>query len=72
MLLPSMIDNFVDERLLTMLDKRNEGIVATVYSRYTEQVKLDFDKHNKRQRSKVKGRRTKVESREVIELKIEN
>ncbi len=42
-----LIDNFVDERVLTMLDKRNKGVGATVYSRYTEQVKLDFDKHNK-------------------------
>ncbi len=42
-----LIDNFVDERVLTMLDKRNEGVEATVYTRYNEQVKLDFDKHNK-------------------------
>ncbi len=42
-----LIDNFVDERVLTMLDKRKVDVVATVYSRYTEQVKLDFDKHNK-------------------------
>ena len=42
-----LIDNFVDERVLTMLDKRAEGVEATVYTRYTEQVKLDFEKHNK-------------------------
>jgi len=42
-----LVDNFVDERVLTMLDKRNAGVVATVYTRYTEQVKLDFEKHNK-------------------------
>lgn len=42
-----LIDNFVDERVLTMLDKRNAGVVATVYTRYTEQVKLDFEKHNR-------------------------
>ena len=42
-----LIDNFVDERVLTMLDKRNSGVVATVHTRYTEQVKLDFEKHNK-------------------------
>ena len=42
-----LIDNFVDERVLTMLDKRADGVEATVYTRYTEQVKLDFEKHNK-------------------------
>lgn len=42
-----LIDNFVDERVLTMLDKRNTGVEATVHTRYTEQVKLDFEKHNK-------------------------
>ena len=41
-----LVDNFVDERVLTMLDKREAGVVATVHTRYTEQVKLDFDKHN--------------------------
>ena len=42
-----LIDNFVDERVLTMLDKRAAGVEATVYTRYTEQVKLDFEKHNR-------------------------
>ena len=42
-----LVDNYVDERVLTMLDKRNAGVVATVHTRYTEQVKLDFEKHNR-------------------------
>ena len=42
-----LIDNFVDERVLTMLDKRNAGVAATVYTRYTKQMTLDFEKHNK-------------------------
>lgn len=42
-----LIDNFVDERVLTMLDKRASGVEATVHTRYTEQVKLDFEKHNR-------------------------
>ena len=41
-----MVDNFVDERVLTMLDKRNKGVTAEVHTRYYEQTKLDFDKHN--------------------------
>ena len=42
-----LIDNFVDERVLTMLDKRKHDVDATVHTRYTDQVKLDFEKHNK-------------------------
>jgi hypothetical protein len=42
-----LIDNYVDERVLTMLDKRKAGVKAAVHTRYTEQVKLDFEKHNK-------------------------
>ena len=41
-----LIDNFVDERVLAMLDKRNKGVAAEVHTRYYEQTKLDFDKHN--------------------------
>lgn len=41
-----LIDNFVDERVLTLLTKRNMGVTATIHSRYTEQFKLDLDKHN--------------------------
>ena len=42
-----LIDNFVDERVLTMLDKRGTGVKAEVHTRYTEQTVLDFDKHNR-------------------------
>ena len=42
-----LIDNYVDERVLTLLDKRKTGVEAAVHTRYTEQVKLDFEKHNK-------------------------
>lgn len=41
-----LIDNFVDERVLTILDKRGERVEAAVYTRYHEQTKLDFEKHN--------------------------
>ena len=40
-----LVDNFVDERV-SMLDKRNKGVSAEVHTRYYEQTKLDFDKHN--------------------------
>lgn len=46
-----LVDNYVDERVLTMLDKRNKGVTAEVHTRYYEQTKLDFDKHNQQYES---------------------
>jgi hypothetical protein len=42
-----LIDNFVDERTLLLLDKRAAGVECTVHTRYTKQTELDFEKHNK-------------------------
>lgn len=41
-----LIDNFVDDRVLSMLDKRDDGVPATIYSRYYEQFQTDLKKHN--------------------------
>ena len=41
-----LIDNFVDDRVLSMLDKRAEGVSATIHSRYYEQFQVDLKKHN--------------------------
>lgn len=41
-----LIDNFVDERTLILLDKRDAGVDCTVHTRYTKQTELDFAKHN--------------------------
>lgn len=41
-----LVDNYVDERVLTLLTKRAEGVSATIHSRYTQQFKLDIEKHN--------------------------
>lgn len=41
-----LIDNFVDDRILSMLDKRSIGVSATIYSRYYEQFRIDLKKHN--------------------------
>ena len=41
-----LIDNFVDERVLALLTKRAAGVSATIHSRYTQQFKLDLEKHN--------------------------
>ncbi len=42
-----LIDNFVDERVLTLFSKRSNGVAATVHTRYTQQFQLDLEKHNK-------------------------
>ena len=41
-----LIDNFVDDRVLSMLDKRADGVTATIYTRYNEQFLTDLKKHN--------------------------
>lgn len=41
-----LIDNFVDERTLSLLDKREDDVQCTVYTRYNAQTKTDFEKHN--------------------------
>ena len=41
-----LIDNFVDDRVLSMLDKRADGVSATIHSRYYEQFQVDLKKHN--------------------------
>lgn len=42
-----LIDNYIDETVLAMLDKRNNGVTAKVYTKnISRQLSLDFDKHN--------------------------
>ena len=42
-----LIDNYVDESILTMLDKRNHGVVATIYTqKISQQLSLDIAKHD--------------------------
>ena len=43
-----LIDNFVDDRVLSLLDKRADGVLATIHSRYYEQFQVDLKKHNER------------------------
>ena len=43
----TLIDNYVDETVLTMLDKRNVGVNATIYMQHiSKQLQLDLCKHN--------------------------
>ena len=42
-----LIDNYIDETVLAMLDKRDKGVTAKVYTKnISRQLSLDFDKHN--------------------------
>ena len=41
-----LIDNFVDDRVLSLLDKRADGVEATIRSRYYEPFLVDLKKHN--------------------------
>jgi len=45
-----LIDNFVDDRVMSLLDKRAEGVEATIHSRYHESFLTDLKKHNEQYR----------------------
>ena len=42
-----LIDNYIDDTVLTLLDKRKSGVKATVYTKHlTKQLQLDIQRHN--------------------------
>ena len=41
-----LIDNFVDDRVLSLLDKRDDGVTATIHTRYNATFLTDLKKHN--------------------------
>lgn len=42
-----LFDNYIDETVLTLLDKREERVSAVIYTnRITEQLRLDLSRHN--------------------------
>ena len=42
-----LIDNYVDDTVLTLLDKRKKGVEAKIYTqRISQQFQLDIDRHN--------------------------
>ena len=45
-----LIDNFVDDRVLSLLDKRADNVEATIHSRYFEPFQVDLKKHNEQYR----------------------
>lgn len=45
-----LIDNFVDDRVLSLLDKRADNVDATIHTRYYESFQTDLKKHNEQYR----------------------
>lgn len=42
-----LIDNYVDDTVLTLLDKRENGVTATIYTqRISKKFQLDVERHN--------------------------
>ena len=42
-----LIDNYIDDTVLTILSKREDGVEATIYTgKISKQLQLDIDKHN--------------------------
>ena len=42
-----LIDNYIDDTVMTMLSKRTAGVEATIYTgKISKQLQLDLDKHN--------------------------
>ena len=43
----TLIDNYVDDTVLTLLDKRAANVKATIYTQHvSQQLKLDIERHN--------------------------
>lgn len=41
-----LIDNYVDDRVLAIMQKRRDKVSCTIHTRYTEQFQTDLKKHN--------------------------
>ena len=41
-----LIDNYVDDTVLALLDKRKKGVSATIYTHFGQQLQLDIKRHN--------------------------
>ena len=42
-----LIDNYIDDTVLTMLSRREDGVEAVIYTgKVSKQLQLDIDKHN--------------------------
>ena len=41
-----LIDNYIDDTVLALLDKRRKGVSATIYTHIGQQLQLDIKRHN--------------------------
>ena len=41
-----LIDNYIDDRVLSLLDKRADGVEAKIHTRYNETLLIDLKKHH--------------------------
>lgn len=62
-----LIDNYIDETTLTMLDKRSEGVSATIYTHSIgDKLQLDIDRHNAQYQPIIVNRLKKSHDRFLI------
>jgi hypothetical protein len=62
-----LIDNYVDESVLTLLSKRNSGVSATIYTyQISKQLLLDLQKHNSQYPQIIAKTYTKAHDRFIL------
>ena len=62
-----LIDNYIDESVLTLLSKRNSGVSATIYTyQISKQLQLDLQKHNSQYPQITAKTYTKVHDRFML------
>ena len=61
-----LIDNYIDESVLTLLTKRKNNVEATIYTKSNRQLLLDLEKHNKQYPDIIIRNLTKSHDRFII------
>lgn len=62
-----LIDNYIDESVLTLIDKRGDGVDATIITQpLSRQLRLDIERHNRQYPSVAVRVATKIHDRFLI------
>lgn len=62
-----LIDNYIDESVLTLIDKRGDGVDATIITQpLSRQLRLDIERHNRQYPSVAVREATKIHDRFLI------
>lgn len=62
-----LIDNYIDESVLTLIDKRGDGVDATIITQpLSRQLRLDIERHNRQYPSVAVTEATKIHDRFLI------